>query len=197
VSKPTLTIIAGPNGSGKSTLTRNLRAEGVLIDPDAIAREMSPENPQSVAVNAGRTALAMAESCIVAKRDFVQETTLSGHSASRLIDRAKLAGYKVDLRYVCLKSAAANQARVAKRVEEGGHSVPAEDVARRYERSLAALPSVISKVDSATLYDNSSREGHRVVARFAAGRLLFLQPDAPDWAKTAVSNYEEKQHDRH
>lgn len=40
---PTLLIVADPNGCGKSTLTRRSGFSGIeAIDPDALARSMSP-----------------------------------------------------------------------------------------------------------------------------------------------------------
>jgi predicted ABC-type ATPase len=44
---PVLTVFAGPNGSGKSSLIRQVEFEGRenLLEPDAIARRISPELP--------------------------------------------------------------------------------------------------------------------------------------------------------
>ncbi len=116
---------------------------------------------------------------------------MSGNSTARLIERAKAAGYAVDLRYVGLASATLSKMRVAKRAATGGHSVPAEDIARRYQRSMDALPGILAKVDTATLYDNSSREPHRIVATFAGGRFTSIEPDCPAWAQTAITRYKE------
>lgn len=193
MTEPTLTVIAGPNGAGKSTLTRSLGLVGDLIDPDAIAREINPQQPEAAAGPAGREALLRAEACILAGQSFAQETTMSGNSTARLIGRAKAAGFRIDLRYVGLKSADIHETRVAKRVEEGGHSVPVADIQRRYYRSLAALPGILAKVDRATLYDNSSRDGHRFVASFANGKFTATAPDAPAWAQSAITTYQESQ----
>ena len=45
--KPTLTIIAGANGVGKSTFTRatSEALQVIVIDPDAEARRVQPDNP--------------------------------------------------------------------------------------------------------------------------------------------------------
>ncbi len=58
---PTLTVIAGANGSGKSTLTKLSAGSTLLIDPDAIAREIDPINPASAAIAAGRQALSLSQ----------------------------------------------------------------------------------------------------------------------------------------
>jgi predicted ABC-type ATPase len=158
-----------------------------LIDPDAIAREINPVVPGAVAAAAGREALSRASNYILEGADFVQETTMSGNSTARLIDRAKAAGYEIDLRYVGLESATLSKARVLKRFSTGGHSVPAKDIERRYERSLRALPGIFAKVDFAALYDNSDATGHRIFARFEAGKLISLEPHVPAWAANSIT----------
>jgi predicted ABC-type ATPase len=57
---PELTIVAGANGSGKSTLTKLFTDNIPIIDPDAIAREIAPEQPESAALAAGRKAIELA-----------------------------------------------------------------------------------------------------------------------------------------
>ncbi|WP_373539258.1 hypothetical protein [Chamaesiphon sp.] len=64
---PTLTVVAGANGSGKSTLTKQLDRSILLIDPDAIAKELNPLDPVSVAIAAGRQALALAQQSLGVK----------------------------------------------------------------------------------------------------------------------------------
>ena len=49
-----LAVIAGANGSGKSTLTKRFDQPILLIDPDAIAKELNSINPASAAIAAGR-----------------------------------------------------------------------------------------------------------------------------------------------
>ncbi len=53
---PVFTVVAGPHGSGKSTITKEYDFEGEenILDPDAIAKRMDPENPARRGVEAGR-----------------------------------------------------------------------------------------------------------------------------------------------
>ena len=53
-------------------------------------------------------------------------------------------------------------ARVASRAARGGHSVPYEDVIRRFARSLENLPKAIALADKATILDNST-QGYRLI----------------------------------
>ena len=117
---------------------------------------------------------------------------MSGNSTARLVDRARAEGYTVDLRYVGLESAALAMRRVTKRSQTGGHWVPMADVERRFQRSLHTLPTILAKVDTATLYDNSTLEPHRIVATFADGDFTSIAPDAPAWAVTAIAKFKEK-----
>ena len=55
---PVMIIIAGPNGSGKSTATRQFSRDGYeVIDPDRIARNLSPDSPRDYSIAAGRQAI--------------------------------------------------------------------------------------------------------------------------------------------
>ena len=88
---PTLFVVAGPNGCGKSTLTRTTWFRGVeVIDPDAIARRMTPDAP----VQAGREAVRHRRAALAASRTHLVETTLSGNGPLRLMDAARTAGYR-------------------------------------------------------------------------------------------------------
>lgn len=75
-----LTIVGGPNGSGKSTITSALKLrQGMpVIDPDAIARELQPDAPAAVAVEAGREAIRQQTALLAQGASFAVETTLSG-----------------------------------------------------------------------------------------------------------------------
>jgi predicted ABC-type ATPase len=77
---PTLTVIAGANGSGKSTLTKQLERPILLIDPDAIAKELNPLDPASAAIAAGRNALALSQQYIQSESSFIVETTFAGNT---------------------------------------------------------------------------------------------------------------------
>lgn len=77
---PILTIIAGANGSGKSTLTKLIAGNILLIDPDAIAKEIAPVNPSSAAIAAARQALILCQQYVRADYSFMVETTLAGNT---------------------------------------------------------------------------------------------------------------------
>lgn len=155
---PDLIMVCGPNGSGKSTFTRSLSTGQnlICIDPDAIAADgLSP-------LDAGKAAGRMAKLLLEQKVSFVRESTLTSHFDFRLMEEAREKGYTVRLVYILLESAELALSRVKSRVSKGGHDVPAEDVMRRFHRSLANLPKAKKIVDSYTILDNSDQH-YRVV----------------------------------
>jgi predicted ABC-type ATPase len=133
---PQLFIIAGCNGAGKTTASFTLLPEvlGIhqYVNADEIARGLSPFRPESVAVEAGRIMLSRIKELMNSKTDFAFETTLAAKSYVSLITEAKSMGYEIHLIFFWLESAEEAILRVAKRVKEGGHSIPEDVIKRRY-----------------------------------------------------------------
>jgi predicted ABC-type ATPase len=77
---PVLTIFAGPNGSGKSSVIKRFEFEGRhnLLDTDAIAKRMNPDNPVLSAIAAGREVIRRTHEYIEMGQSFAIETTLAG-----------------------------------------------------------------------------------------------------------------------
>lgn len=177
-TQPRCFIIAGPNGAGKTTFARRFLPYyadcDVFVNADLIAAGLSPFAPALAAVKAGRLVLEQIDFFAELRRDFAFETTLSGRTYLRLLDRLRTDGYRVTLYFLWLKSAETAISRVAKRVETGGHDVPAEDIRRRYERGLRNLFEVYRRhLDEWVLYDNS--ETNPVpVATETSGRLQVI-----------------------
>ena len=91
-----------------------------------------------------------------AERSFAFETTLSGRLYARLIRRWRVEGYRVKLIYLKLASPELALSRVAARVLQGGHGVPADVVVRRFTVGWANFERIYKPlVDGWALYDNS------------------------------------------
>jgi len=110
-----------------------------FVNADGIAAGLSPFNPESVALEAGRLMLQRINHLMKEGMDFAFETTLSTRSYVSFVKKAKELGYKVTLLYCWLDSPEFAIARVARRVEEGGHNIPADIIKRRYYRGIHNL----------------------------------------------------------
>jgi predicted ABC-type ATPase len=129
-----IVIIAGPNGAGKTTFAREfLPAEAdcpLFINADLIAAGLSPFRPETAAVRAGRLMLEEIDRHAAERNSFAFETTLSGRTYLKRIQAWREHGFTVKLIFLSLNTVDEAIARVATRVQHGGHDV-AEDVIRR------------------------------------------------------------------
>ncbi len=129
-------IIAGPNGAGKTTFARSFLLNeadvSIFINADLIAAGLSPLQPESEAMGAGRMMLTMIDDHVRRGDSFAFETTLSGRGYARMIPAWRELGYWVELYFLRLPTPETAIARVMQRVSEGGHSVPSEVIRRRF-----------------------------------------------------------------
>lgn len=155
-----LYIISGPNGAGKTTasytiLPRILECRE-FVNADEIARGLSPFNPASVAIEAGRLMLSRIKELLARNESFSIETTLATRSYFRLIEQAHSQGYDVTLLYFWLNSPELAERRVAERVSKGGHNIPTDIIHRRYYEGIHNLFDIYMPiVDFWKIVDNS------------------------------------------
>ena len=157
---PHLYIIAGPNGAGKTTASFTLLPQllGIkeFVNADEIARGLSPFQPGTVSIEAGKIMLRRIESLLSQQLDFAFETTLATRSFVNLVKEAKATGYFVTLIYYWLENADLAIERVKTRVSEGGHHIPEETIVRRYSAGLKNFLHLYKDiVDYWILIDNS------------------------------------------
>jgi predicted ABC-type ATPase len=183
MSAPLLVMLAGPNGAGKSTFFEaHLKALGLpFLNADVLAR--------TTGLNAYEAAEAIAgirDQLIEREESFITETVLSdpiGEKVAVLAGAAE-AGFDVTLIYIGLESSDLSRDRVRTRVAAGGHDVPPEKLAARYERSLENLERGIARLPRVVIYDNSSfASPHRFLAEFQSGKLIRQgEGSVPAWA---------------
>lgn len=162
-----LYIIAGCNGAGKTTASRTILPKSLLVkefvNADEIAKGLSPFNPESVAIEAGRLMLERIKYLLSRGESFSIETTLATRSYVKLVRDASKLGYMVHLVYFWLNSPQLAVERVAERVSEGGHNIPYDVILRRYSKGVDNLFKLfMDEVDIWVIYDNSQYQRERI-----------------------------------
>jgi predicted ABC-type ATPase len=160
-AKPTIYVIAGPNGAGKTTFSAEFLPHfakcRIFLNADLIAAGLSPFDPESQNVTAGRLVLSNVKLLLKAQTTFGLETTLSGRSYVRLFRNAKRRGFRIVLFFLWLPSVSLALLRVKNRVKQGGHHVPANLIRRRYRSGMRNLTTVYKPlIDEMWLYDAST-----------------------------------------
>jgi len=178
-SPPTVYIVSGPNGAGKTTFAAEFLPDFVrcreFLNGDLIAAGLSPFAPETQNVRAGRLLLERIRELAAQRSDFGFETTLSGRTYLNMLGRMKKDGYRIVLFFLWLPSTELAVARVENRVRQGGHSVPAEDIRRRYASGLRNLFHLYRPMlDCWWLYD-ASRTPPKLIVREEDSRLIVKQ----------------------
>lgn len=180
---PEMYVFAGCNGAGKSTLIDDFGGEfDIVINPDLIAKRLSPDNPRSMDLSAGKEAVAQIRKCIESLNSFAIESTLSGQFIIRQMRTAKEKGYKVYLYYIGLQDVQMHIYRVKTRVLEGGHFVAAEDIIRRYDMSLMNLNEAVELAHVSVIIDNSGEE-YDILIEIQNGEVRYRSELLPSWLK--------------
>ena len=156
-------IIAGPNGAGKTTFARSFLPQEAqcqrFINADLIAAGLSPFAPEQAAIKAGRLMLLEMDECVRKGESFAFETTLAGLAYVGRIGQWRTLGYHVSLFFLRLPDAETAIARVAERVQQGGHHIPEVVIRRRFAGGLHNFENVYKGVvDTWAEFDNVGEE---------------------------------------
>ena len=189
-----LYIIAGCNGAGKTTASFTILPEVLdckeFVNADEIAKGLSPFQPESVAMQAGRIMLARMDELLQKGETFAFETTLATKSYKQKIEWAQANGYEVTLLFFWLDSPNMAKKRVAQRVAEGGHSIPSQTIERRYHNGIANLFAIyIDMVDICYIFDNSEGERTPIAKKYKGGKEIIYNTDLYNQMK---SSYEKE-----
>ena len=185
-SEKQLWVLAGGNGAGKSTFYQQFLAplDMQFVNADVIAHDLDSRRQESVSYDAAKIAERLRYELLHAGISFCFETVFSHPSKIDFLAEAKALGYEIVLVFIHLQMDELNLARVAQRVNEGGHKVPVKKIISRIPRTLKHIQSSLPLADKAQLYDNSSSElPFQLVARLGNGALIQAADPLPEWAR--------------
>jgi predicted ABC-type ATPase len=136
--KKKLIIVAGANGVGKTTLAYEYKREyGIeYLGADEIAKELSKSFSGNVELKAGKEFFSRLEEYFNSNQSVIIESTLSGLGLVKKIQEFKSIGYSIHIVYVFLNNVDLCKKRIQFRIKKGGHSVPIDEIERRFHRSL-------------------------------------------------------------
>lgn len=191
---PWMVVIAGPNGAGKSTFYNMIMQEDPLfrtvpfINMDNYAKEFSgSSNPDEQYIfEAGRRVRKEMDEKFNRRENFIYETTGSGRSHLKMMDKAKTLGYDIATIFIGLNNVELSHLRVQSRVQNGGHDVPPKTIERRYPRIVKGLPEMLKRSDIAAVFDNSSKNPYKLVF-FMDDKTIKTNGCYPDWVKEGLS----------
>jgi predicted ABC-type ATPase len=163
-----LFIISGCNGAGKTTASYTILPEILkcdeFVNADEIAKGLSPFNPESAAIQAGRLMLERMNDLILKGQDFAFETTLATKSYKNFVIKAKENDYQVTLLFFWLCTPELAVKRVETRVKEGGHNISEDVIRRRYEKGLKNFYEIFEPIVDEWMFIDNSGEPYEILA---------------------------------
>jgi predicted ABC-type ATPase len=181
--RPIIVALAGPNGAGKTTFYHaHLQAAGLrFVNADSLARELDLG-----AYEAARVADTLRRELLKQRESFVFETVFSDPVGDKLVflREAAEAGYTVVLCFIGISGPEISEQRVAMRVTQGGHDVPAEKLVARFPRTLSNLRAAIQEISTVWIFDNDDLgTPFGLAAVFEGGKLVRVHHPPPKWLK--------------
>jgi predicted ABC-type ATPase len=184
--RPVVVAIAGPNGAGKTTFYyAHLQAAGLrFVNADTISRELNIDPYAAAAV-----AASLRQELVRQRESFAFETVLSDPVGDKILflRDALRQGYTVVLSYIGISGPDVSEERVAMRISQGGHDVPAEKLVSRYPRILRNLRAALRSLPHVWVYDNDDlRQPFRLAAVCEEGRLIEMHQPVPRWLRPVL-----------
>ena len=188
-------LFAGVNGAGKSTLYNSEKLDNdiknsIRINTDEIVKKIGIWKNNSDQIRAAKIAINLRNECFQYDKSFNEETTLTGKTILKTINKAKELGYELQLFYVGVNNPEIAKERIKIRVEKGGHNIENDVVEKRYYESLTNLKEIISKFDKVYLYDNSKK--YKNIFSFSNNKILFKSNESISWAKEVIERIKNK-----
>jgi len=184
-------MIAGSNGAGKTTFATEYLPRMVgpihFINAGVVAQGFSPFNPEQAASSAARVVLHETAQLLARRATFAIETTLSGRTYARMLERIRGQDYHVHLYFLWIPDTRLALRRIKSRVSLGGHNILSDVVRRRFHRTLWNLFHVYRPLlDHIFIVDNSGNVPSLVAERRDREVLVYNGPTLARILKAAA-----------
>lgn len=160
--------------------------QGAIILNDGLFRFVDPRSITSYTVSL--IVNFIQERMIRSRQSFSQETVFSHPSKINSLRAARSLGFRTYLYFVSTEHPQINAFRVLDRVRKGGHDVPVNKIASRYERALRNIAPALPFLSRAFFFDNSGCE-MRYIASYddsSGWSAKIPAPSLPLWFRHAV-----------
>ena len=205
---PQLWIVAGPNGAGKTTSVQKEPIASILprvsfFNPDdrtlqklrTAGFEGFADAPFEIQtrlfIESANEVFKELEIVLDSGQSVGVETVLSSEKYRPLVETVNERDGIFGLIYVALSSPEISKERIAARVKRGGHGVPEDKIALRWQRSLDYLPWFARRATAFWVVDNSDSNpaiAPKLLSSGKNGRLEFLASDAFPEMKAALAS---------
>jgi len=138
---------------------------------------------------AAKKADAIRRKLVQLRESFIFETVFSDPVGDKLtfLKECEKAGYTVLLIFIGVSAPEISDGRVAMRVAQGGHDVPANKIVERYPRVMNNLKQALVEVTYVRVYDNSNLERpYRLVAVKEGEKKIELYDPVPEWLRSLL-----------
>lgn len=187
---PRMVVVAGPPGTGKSTAFPVSEMGLAFFNADDRAAQLNGGDyrtiPASIRERVGKDLEHFVEKQIQDGRGFAYETTLRTPITLEQARRAKAEGFKTFMLFLGVDDVEAAIARVATRVEAGGHPIAPDVLRTTYAASLRHLAEAFSVFDVVRVYDTSEFGKIRLVMVFRNGKAEAQTDKMPAWLTSVL-----------
>jgi predicted ABC-type ATPase len=180
-------VIGGANGTGKSTfvdhndfkILRDLEISSFDYDEEyaklyrAYISIMSEYLEQNLSLRVKDEFQLQAEEAISNKSAFSFQTNFDKIYTDKWREKFALNGFYTHLIFLILPSVQLCKERVARRVNEGGHSVPEKEIEMRYNSGLKNLDNYFHLYDSLEIVDTSG-PNNELLIHVVDGKVLSI-----------------------
>jgi len=176
---PRVVAVGGACGVGKSTHGARLLRELFGIDDYILAP--------------GRVPPALLWARVDAGSEFGFETTLSSQYWMSALGQFRGRGYAVHVSFLTVSSAAVAVERVARRVRDGGHSVPGDQVREWFGRAAWNFFFLDRHIAHGWMVYDTSRDGAPRIVATGAGSWLQRCVDGDAWEAIVLAGRQSQQ----